>query len=120
MISDIYVRTPQDPNYVWGVYEHSDPIESIITKIKMLLGTSQGQILGDLNMGIGIEEQVFESRISKLELEEKIKTQISQYVSESADYKIVPSISFGKTEGYDYAIVDFFINDNKVVGILIK
>lgn len=120
MIRDIYTRNPSDPNYVYGVIEHSDQIESIITKIKMILGTSQGQVLGDLNFGVGIEDLVFETRINKLELEEKIRAQISQYIVESGDYKIDPVINFGKTEGYDYAIVDFYINSVKTLGILVK
>jgi len=119
MIRDIYNRNPQDPNYVYGILEHSDPIESIISKIKILLGTSQGQILGDLNCGIGIEELIFETRINKIELEEKIKSQISQYITESADYKVEPVVSFGRGDGTDYCIIDIYINDSRVVGVRI-
>ena len=120
MIQDIYVRNPQDPNYVYGVLSHSDPIESIITKIKMILGTTQGQVLGDLNFGVGIEDLVFETKISKMELEERIKSQINQYIYESKDYKIEPRVSFGRGDGYDYALIDILINDQKIVGILVK
>jgi hypothetical protein len=120
MIHEIYNRSPQDPNYVFGVLEHSDAIESIITKIKMILSTSQGHILGDLNFGVGLEDLVFETRINKLELEERIKTQISQYIDEAKDYKIAPQVSFGKADGYDYAVIDIFVNDQKIVGILVK
>jgi len=120
MIRDIYNRNPQDPNFVYGVLEHSDPIESIISKIKMMFGTTQGQCLGDLNFGVGLEDLVFETRINKLELEEKIKAQISQYVDESKEYKIDPRVSFGKADGYDYAVVDIFINEQKVIGVLVQ
>jgi len=120
MIQDIYNRNPQDPNYVYGVLSHSDPIESIISKVKMILSTTQGQVLGDLNFGVGLEDLVFETRINKMELEEKIKAQITQYISEAADYKIEPRVSFGKADGYDYAVVNIVINDQKVVGLLIK
>jgi hypothetical protein len=119
-MKDLYIRTPEDPNYVYGLIEHSDPIESIITKIKMILGTTQGEILGDLNFGVGLEDLIFETRINKIELEEKIKGQIFQYVEESKDYKIDPRVSFGKADGYDYAIIDIYIDGNKVVGLLIS
>jgi len=120
MISDIYNRSPEDPNYVYGILQHSDPIESIISKIKMIFGTSQGQVLGDLNFGVGLEDLVFQTRINKLELEEQIKSQILQYVDESKDYKIEPRVSFGKGDGFDYAVIDIFINNRKVVGILVN
>lgn len=120
MIQDIYTRNPEDPNYVYGVLQHSDPIESIISKIKMIFGTTQGQVLGDLNFGVGLEDLVFSTRINKMELEEKIKSQILQYVDEASDYKIEPRVSFGKGDGYDYAVIDIFINDRKVVGVLVQ
>ena len=120
MISEIYIRNPSDPNFALNVLSHSDPIESIISKIKMIFGTRQGQVLGDLNFGLGIEDLVFETRVNKIQLEEDIKRQIGQYISESAQYKITPSVSFGKAEGYDYAIINIFINDQKVFGLLIK
>jgi len=121
MIRDIYIRNPKDPNFQFGILEHSDRIESIISKIKMILGTSQGQALGDVNFGVGIEDLIFETRINKLEVEEKIKRQISQYIEESKDYKIDPNVSFGRApEGYDYALIDIYINEQKVIGVLVK
>lgn len=120
MVKDIYTRSPEDKGYVFGQYEHSDPIESIITKIKMILGTSPGQVYGDINFGIGLEDLVFQTRINKIEIEEKVRDQIYQYIEESVDYNIRPSISFGKEEGYDFAVLDIYINEQKSVGILVK
>ena len=119
-VQDIYIRNPEDPNYVYGIYSHSDPIESIIAKIKMIFGTRQGQILGDMNFGLGLEDLVFETRLSKNELEESVKRQISQYISESSEYKIDVNVSFGKAEGYDYCLIDIYIDGSKAVGILVK
>lgn len=121
MIRDIYTRPPSDRLYQFGEYEFSDPIESIITKIKMILGTSAGQIIGDLNFGIGLEDLIFTTKLNKFDLEERITSQIFQYIAEAADYKIKPSVQFGKTdEGSDYALIDIFINEIKAVGILVK
>lgn len=120
MIKDLYIRDPEDPNFKYGILEHSDVIESIITKIRMLLGTRPGQIFGDLAFGIGIEDLIFETRINKVQLEEKIKTQFDQYITETKDFRITPSVSFGKADGYDYAVIDIFINEQKVIGLLVK
>lgn len=120
MIRDIYIRSSEDSQYNFGILEHSNAIESIISKIKVLFGTRQGEVLGDLNFGLGIEDLVFETRINKTQLEEKIKRQINSYISESADYKIEPVVSFGRDQGYDYAIIDILINNEKRVGIVIK
>jgi hypothetical protein len=120
MIKDLYIRDAADPNYQYGVLEHTNAIESIITKIKMILGTRAGQIFGDLGFGVGVEDLIFETRINKTQLEEKIKMQFDRYISEVNDYAITPQVSFGKADGYDYAIIDIFINDEKMIGLLIK
>lgn len=120
MIHEIYNRNPEDPNYVYGILEHSDPIESIISKIKMILGTKSGQVIGDLGFGVGIEDLIFETRVNKTHLEETIKMQFDRYISESKDYNISPQVSFGKAEGYDYAIIDIFIDNQKIIGLLVK
>lgn len=120
MIKDIYIRNPDDPNYQYGIYDHNDPIESIISKVKVIFGTSQGQVLGDMNFGVGLEELIFETRINQTELEERIKSQIAQYIPESLEYNIRPQVRFGKTDFYDYCLIDLFINESKVLGILVK
>jgi len=120
MIQDLYIRNPEDPNFVYGILSHSDVIESIITKIKVLMGTKSGQIFGDLGFGLGIEDLIFESRINKSHLEEKIKMHFDMYISESKDFSISPSVSFGRADGYDYAVIDVFINNEKAIGILVR
>lgn len=120
MIKEIYTRSPEDPNYTFGAYETEDAIEQIITKIRMILGTRQGQVLGDINFGVSIEDLVFQTRINKFELEDKIRKQIFSYISEASEYQIDPKVSFGRAEGYDYCMIDFFINNTKAIGVLIK
>ena len=120
MIKDIYIRSQEDPNYVYGLLEHSDVIESIISKIKMILSTSPGQVFNELGFGIGIEDLIFETKINKNDLEERIQIQFEKYISEYADYKIKAEVNFGKADGYDYAVIDVYISNEKVVGILIK
>ena len=119
MIIDLYTRSVEDPNFI-PIFEHSNPIESIVTKIKMILGTTPGSVLGDPAFGIGIEDLVFQTKINKFDLENKIKSQINEYVSESSNYQISPKVTFGKADGYDYCLIDIYINDNKTVGLLIK
>ena len=57
----------------------------------------------------------------KFDLEEKITSQIFQYIAEASEYRIRPSVQFGRTDlGSDYALVDIFIDEIKSVGILVK
>jgi hypothetical protein len=120
IIRDIYIRNPEDYNYKYGILDHNDVIEAIVAKIKVILNTTQGKVLGDVNFGVGIEDLVFETKINKTEIEEKIKKQISQYITEASEYKITPKVSFGQSENIDFCLIDIYINDVKTAGILIK
>ncbi|MEG1008852.1 MAG: hypothetical protein RSE41_02910 [Clostridia bacterium] len=120
MIRELYTRNPSDPRYQKNILEHSNVIEMIISKVKMILGTTPGQIFGEFKFGLDIESLIFQSNINEFNLEKKIKEQINQYISEASDYKIDASVQFGKAEFYDYAIIDILINDTKVVGIMVS
>jgi len=120
MIKDLYIRNPADPNFKYGMLEHTDEIESIITKLKVLLSTRPGEVFGKPGFGLGIDDLIFERRVNKLQLEERIRSQINEYIVESSRYDILPKVSFGREDGHDYAIIDIYINKNKIVGFLVK
>lgn len=121
MFKELYTRSPEDPNYLYGVLEHSNALECIISKIKMILNTIPGTVMGDPKFGVDIERLIFQTKINKTDLEEKIRNQIFEYVPESTMYNIQVSVSFGYSDaGYDYAIIDIIINGVKSLGILIS
>jgi hypothetical protein len=55
MIKEIYLRNYNDPHYT-NVLEHSSDTESIIQQVKMILGTENGQVLGDFNFGTNLKK----------------------------------------------------------------
>lgn len=120
MIKDLYIRIPSDPSYNPSILDTSNEIEHIISKIKMILSTYPSTVLGDVSFGVGIEELVFQTNISSYKLEEMINKQIKEYVSEYSDYNISSAVSFGRTEDYDYCVIDIKLNGEPVAGILVN
>lgn len=120
MIREIYIRSTDDQNYRGPrVVDFEDDIEAIITQIKVLFGTSKGQILGSYNFGVGLEDLVFETNYTGADLEDKINEQIGLYIAPSfPKHDINAKVQFGHHEdGYDYALIDIFIDELNVVGI---
>ena len=121
MIYEIYTRNEQDPYYDPEILEHNNDIESILSQIRIILGTSKGQVLGDYNFGVGIEDLVFTTKVNKTKIEELITQHINDYIKEFPNYVIVPSVSFFKLpNGTDGGLIDIFINKTKVQGFLIN
>ena len=121
MVKEIYIRNENDPKYDDTLIDTVDPIEGIIAKIRVILGTSKGQVLGDYDIGVDLERLVFKTIQTQTDIEDVILKQINKYISTYPNYKVVPKVSFGHhTDGYDYAIVDIYINDVRTVGILVE
>lgn len=120
MIREIYIRTENDPFFVPGVIDYSNEIERIISEIKMILGTEKGNVLGSYNFGVDLNYMVFNTKKSAEDVAREIDDQIREYVNKSDDIYIETKVSFGDSgEGYDYAVIDIYINGNKAIGFLV-
>ena len=120
MIKEIYIRDEKDPYFEPGVIDYSNEMENIISQIKMILGTNKGQVLGEYDFGVDLEYMVFNTRASASEVQEKIMDQISKYVVHSDRIFISSEVNFGDSgHGYDYAVIDIYINGGKAIGFLI-
>lgn len=120
MIREIYIRDENDPYYEPGVIDYSNEMENIMSQIKILLGTKKGQVLGEYELGIDLEYMVFNTKASVEKVRGMIDDLISQYVVHSSKTFISTQVSFGDSGmGYDYAVIDIYINGGKAIGFLI-
>ena len=120
MINEIYIRTENDPYFVPGIIDYSNDVENVISQIRMILGTKNGQVLGDYDFGVDLEYAVFKTKRSASELEEGIMKQIGTYVKKPSGITVSCSVNFGKDErGDDYSVIDIYINGVKSVGFLV-
>ena len=123
MIQEIYTRMPTDTKYNSNILDTHDEVERILTEIRTILGTKHGEVLGDPNFGIDLEQYVFSYGIKKQEILKNLKNQINQYLYYDPDkYTIDLDLNYGKdlVDRSDYAVLDIIINQLKLQGILIK
>lgn len=120
MVKEIYTRSPEDPNFKFGLLEFSDPIESILTKIRMILGTRPGQVLGDYKFGVPIEDLIFETNWNTTQIQSMINNQIMDYIKEATKYRINAEVKLGKSDdGTDYGLIEISINEQKLIGFIV-
>ncbi len=123
MIQEIYTRMPTDTKYNPNILDTHDEVERILTEIRTILGTKHGEVLGDPNFGIDLEQYVFSYGIRKQEILKNLKNQIDQYLYYDPEkYTIDLDLNYGKdlVDRSDYAVLDIIINQLKLQGILIK
>lgn len=120
MIKELYIRDETDPNYEPGRLEFSDEVESAITQLRMIIGTVPGDVFGSPNFGFDIEEYIFKTKYSAGEITEKLNEQLEVYLKLSNNINMSVDLNFGDSgKGWDYAILDVYINGKKTLGYLI-
>lgn len=120
MIREIYTRDANDPLYDENKIENNGLLEVLLSKLRMILGTNKGEVLGEYPLGIDIESLVFKTRKNAKEIENEIHNQLGMYVGGYTGYNIKPEVKFGHhKDGYDYAIIDIKVNDVKIQSYLI-
>lgn len=119
-IKEIFLRTENDPYYENGVIDYQNDLEYVISQIRMILGTKNGDVLGSYDFGVDLNYVVFNTKKSAQDVCQKIQEQIDAYVWKPDGMTIDCNVSFGDSEnGYDYAVIDIYINGVKAIGFLV-
>ena len=85
---DFYLRSPDDPNYIDGIFESNDPTENAIQQVRMVLLTRRGEVLGE-DIGFNAEKYLFDFEFSDLsEMERDANDQIAEFVLLSKPFVI--------------------------------
>jgi len=113
-IKDLVIRYPGHPKYQKGRIVEDDDVEVIVQKLEMILFTSKGEVLGDLELGANLEYYLWQTRISTGSLKKKLAEQIAIYVPELV--KIGYSLSIDIYEGtvQDILYLNFLIKGYNV------
>jgi len=120
MIQEIYIRPIGDPKYNEDKLDVSDEYEMLYSKILMILSTKKGEVLGDPNFGLSLEEQLFTFDIDEGKLREQVFNQISLYAPESGKFKLKLEIKRFRGSVRDIILLDFIVDGRKSFGVMVK
>jgi hypothetical protein len=119
MIKDIYSRDIEAPKYNPTTLEVSDDISQLILKIENVLFTRRGDVLGAPNMGCNLDDLIFSLVLNESYIENVINTQIQTYCLNNRQiYSINTKVSFFALAETNGALVDIFVNEQRVIGAL--
>jgi len=88
---DLYIRSPEDPNFIPDKLSSIDDIENTVQQVRMTLLTKKGEVLGEPDFGLETTKYLFEFEgVSLSVLEKEADEQIHNYVMMSKIYVIKP------------------------------
>jgi hypothetical protein len=120
MIREIYCRNENDPGFNPRTLETSNELEVLLTKIRMIIFTSRGEVLGNPSLGLSLDEQLFELNANTSALQKSFYDQLAMYVPESGKYRVEIDVKFQQGEVRDFCFLDIYIDGSKYMGVLAK
>ncbi|OQB39640.1 MAG: hypothetical protein BWY04_01552 [candidate division CPR1 bacterium ADurb.Bin160] len=119
MIKEIYFRDPTDPKYRSNKIETTTELESVIEKIRMILFTKRGEVLGYPNLGMDLDDFVFDFDFNENILRTRFYSQIYQFIP---DREFLIDLDIQVTTNGVQKFVNLYIkiNDQTVIGVIVK
>jgi hypothetical protein len=92
MITDIYLKRPEDPEYDESSFIEQEEFSMLLAQLKMTLMTPTSSVLGESNYGVDSEGNLFEfsKSINLAGLETTIRAQLQEYCTllKNRDYSV--------------------------------
>jgi len=88
-LNSLYIRDITDPKYNHKIVENNGgDLEELIAKIKIILYTRRGQVIGFPDLGMDLESHLFNKFINTNDIRNQFYTQLSSFAPESQNYKV--------------------------------
>jgi hypothetical protein len=116
MLQEFYFRDDTDPNYIPDTFRVSDELEALVYQIRMTMGTTQGEVLGEPGFGVNPEDLLFHVNYDVQALTDVIYYQLEKYSSLAKSYNItIDPVKYN--DGYrEVGIYDIKVNGKSLIG----
>lgn len=119
LINEIYSRVPSDAFFQNDRLEVKDEVEALLGKIRMIMLTRKGELLGNPDFGIDLEQYIFETFFDESAIRKEIQVQLAKYIPEMVRYDIRSNVYLVNGEYKDDIIIDIFIDKERLIGFRI-
>lgn len=117
MLTEIYFRDETDMKYSPNYIEFSDKLEALLSKLRMILYTNRGEVLGEPELGMDLENYLFEPGLNENIIKERFYAQLAKYIPEHIEYNIDCSISTQTNGVINTSYLYITINNQKFIGL---
>jgi len=113
-LNSIYIRDNTDPKYDWRIVENKGgDLDELIAKIKIILYTRKGQVLGVPDLGMDLEKYLFNKFVNTSDIRNQFYAQLSAFVPEAQDYNV--QINVNERHFVNYKQIDIGITIDNVL-----
>ena len=114
------MRDPSDPLFSANVLETSSSLENLLGQIRMILFTNKGDVIGAYDFGFNLEDQLFLFNLNAQDLQVKLREAIYAYCPDATNFNIKVDVQFFAGSVRDVCLIDIWVDDQKMIGVIIK
>jgi len=119
MVREIYFRDSTDPKYKPNMLESKNKIEILLSKIRMILFTNRGEVLGEPDLGMDLEDYIFQFNFDETDLRKRWNAQVARYIPEQTEFAIDMNVQMESDGVQNYIYLFININGERYLGVKI-
>lgn len=115
--TDFYISYPGHPRFKNFELVEDEVIRVIIQKYEMILFTVKGDVMGDPNFGVSLDDLLHDTKLSSEVIEGDIMAQIADYIPEIDEIGYDLKVEFFEDPNryQEYMVIGFKIRDYEVM-----
>jgi len=114
---ELYIKTPEDPNFDPLQVDIEDEVQQLITQIETILFTNRQEVLGNSTFGVNLEELIYSFHFNEYEIKRVIEDQIRDFCPLADKYQTQIEVEFMRGQDRDAASVSVIIDNKYGVGV---
>jgi hypothetical protein len=116
-ISDIYIKGTTDPFYNETQIETTTFLDTVISKMYVILMTNKGDVLGNPDFGADIPKYLWKTSFPATTIQDSIKEQFEEHIPELStnDYIINVYILSGTVQDIGIINIDLGVNNVNII-----
>lgn len=107
---ELYIKSLEDPNYDENQLQIDEDIALIISQIETLVFTAKGDVMGDPEFGLNLEDYVYSFMYNDTMLQGVVQNAISRYIPLSASIPVNVTVEFAELTERNVVYIDITID----------
>ena len=107
---ELYIKAIEDPNYDENQLQIDEDIALIISQIETLIFTQRGDVMGDPDFGLNLEDYVYSFMYNDTMLQGVVQSAISRYIPLAAKIPVHVTVNFAELTERNVVYIDISID----------
>ena len=116
---ELYIKSNTDPNWRPDQLQVDEELAMLLTQIETLFFTNKGDVIGNPDFGLNLEDYVYSFRYNDSMLQGVVKAAINDYIPLANNYKVDVEVEFTEETQRSIVLINVIINDTYGIGLSI-